>query len=280
MSAAAVSTFSIEPRLEAISFELLKEKTVLITGGSRGIGRAIALAFAEAGADVAVNYQQSAEAARRVCADARQMGTRSRCYQADVSRSEDVQRLTEQVSEDFGRIDILVNNAGITRDKSFLKMPAEMWDEVLETNLTGPVRVARAVLAGMLESGWGRIINVASIIGQTGNFGQANYAAAKGGLISFTKSLARETARKGVTVNALAPGFIETDMTKDMPHEALQSVKVATPMGRLGQARGSGGGRPVSGIPGGGLHHGPGARGQWRHVHVRRAAVESLPSCG
>ena len=235
MSVAAVSTLSIAPRLEAISFELLKEKTALITGGSRGIGRAIALALAEAGADVAVNYQQSADAARRVCAEARQLGTRSRCYQADVSRLEDVQRLTERVSEDFGRIDILVNNAGIARDKSFLKMSAVMWDEVLETNLTGPVRVARSVLPGMLESGWGRIINVASIIGQTGNFGQANYAAAKGGLISFTKSLARETARKGVTVNALAPGFIETDMTKDMPHEALQSVKVATPMGRLGR---------------------------------------------
>jgi NAD(P)-dependent dehydrogenase (short-subunit alcohol dehydrogenase family) len=143
--------------------------------------------------------------------------------------------MVEHVLDDFGHVDILVNNAGITRDKSFLKMTPEMWEEVMETNLRGPALMTRAVLPSMLESRWGRIINVASIVGQTGNFGQANYSAAKGGLIAFTKSLARETARKGVTVNAVAPGFIETDMTGGLSHDALQGVKVATPMGRLGK---------------------------------------------
>ncbi len=223
-----------EARPEIVSFDTLKERTVLVTGGSRGIGRAIALALAEAGADVAVNYQASAVSARDVCAEARHLGVRARCYQADISKSEEASRVVEEALDDFGHIDILVNNAGITRDKSFLKMSDEMWDEVLDVNLRGPVNITRAVLPGMVSAGWGRIINVASIVGQTGNFGQANYAASKGAIIAFTKTLARETARKGVTVNAVAPGFIETDMTKDMPHEALQSVKVATPVGRLG----------------------------------------------
>ena len=223
------------PRREVISFDMLKEKTALVTGGSRGIGRAIAVALAEAGADVAVNFQHSEDPAREVCLDARRLGVHSRSYRADVSREDETGAMIDRVREDFGHIDILVNNAGITRDKSFLKMTQEMWDAVLETNLTGPAHVIRGVLPGMIQAGWGRIVNVSSIVGQTGNFGQANYSAAKAGLIALTKTLARETARKGVTVNAIAPGFIETDMTKDMPHEALQSVKVATPMGRLGR---------------------------------------------
>ncbi len=223
------------PRTEVLGFDLLKERTVLVTGASRGIGRAAAMALAEAGADVAVNYCHSLDAANAACRQARSLGVRSRCYRADVAKPDEVQRMVEDVIEDFGKIDILVNNAGITRDKSLLKMSPEMWDEVIETNLRGPAFVARTVLPGMIAAGWGRIINISSIVGQTGNFGQTNYAAAKGGLIAFTKSLARETARKGVTVNAVAPGFIETDMTSDMPHEALQSVKVATPLGRLGR---------------------------------------------
>jgi 3-oxoacyl-(acyl-carrier-protein) reductase len=223
------------PRTEILGYELLKERRALVTGASRGIGRAAAIALAEVGADVAVNYCHSLDAANDVCRQARGLGVRSRCYRADVANPEDVQRMVSEVQDDFGGIDILVNNAGITRDKSFLKMTPEMWDEVIETNLSGPARVVKAVLPGMIEAGWGRIINVSSIVGQAGNFGQANYAAAKGGLIAFTKSLARETARKGITVNAVCPGFIETDMTSGLPHEAIQSVKVATPMGRLGQ---------------------------------------------
>jgi 3-oxoacyl-(acyl-carrier-protein) reductase len=220
-----------EPR----SLDVLAGKTALVTGASRGIGRAIALALADAGANVAVNYCHSADAAKGVCYHARQLGVRSRCYQADLAHANEVEFLVEQVVDDFGPIEILVNNAGITRDKSFLKMTSQMWDEVIETNLTGPANAAQAVLPLMIAGGWGRIINLSSIVGQAGNFGQANYSAAKGGLIALTKTLARETARKGVTINAIAPGFIETDMTKDMPHEALQSVKVATPVGRLGR---------------------------------------------
>lgn len=236
MSAVA-SALEVEglPKVEVSAFELLKEKTALVTGGSRGIGRAIALALAEAGADVAVNYRNSAEAAHQICATARLLGVRARAYQADISQPDQARRMAEEVCDHFGPIHILVNNAGITRDKSFVKMTDMMWDEVIHLNLSGPVHMTRAVLPGMLASGWGRVINVASIVGQTGNFGQANYAAAKGGLIAFTKTVARETARKGITVNAVAPGFIDTDMTKHLAHETLEGVKVATPMGRLGQ---------------------------------------------
>jgi 3-oxoacyl-(acyl-carrier-protein) reductase len=222
------------PHLEVISFDMLKDKTALVTGGSRGIGRAVAIALAEAGADVVVNFNHSADAAREVCSESRALGVRSRSYQCDVSRGE-TEFMVERVLDDFGSIDILVNNAGINRDKSFLKMTSDMWNDVIETNLSGPANLTRAVLPSMIESGWGRVINVSSIVGQAGNFGQANYSAAKAGLMGLTKTLARETARKGITVNAVAPGFIETDMTKDLPHEAIQSVKVATPLGRLGR---------------------------------------------
>jgi NAD(P)-dependent dehydrogenase (short-subunit alcohol dehydrogenase family) len=143
--------------------------------------------------------------------------------------------MVEIVLEEFGRIDILVNNAGITRDKSFLKMTWDMWMDVLGVNLYGLFTVTHEILGGMIDAGWGRIVNVASIIGETGGFGQANYAASKGGLIAFTKTLARETAKKGVTVNAVSPGFIETDMTRDLPEPVLQGVKATTPLGRLGR---------------------------------------------
>jgi NAD(P)-dependent dehydrogenase (short-subunit alcohol dehydrogenase family) len=143
--------------------------------------------------------------------------------------------MVQSALNEFGRVDILVNNAGISRDKSFLKMTRSIWDEVLGVNLTGPFNMTQAVLPGMVEAGWGRIINIASIVGQMGNFGQANYAVTKGGLIAFTKTLAREVARKGITVNAVAPGFIETDMTKDVPEAGLEAVKTMTPMARLGQ---------------------------------------------
>jgi 3-oxoacyl-(acyl-carrier-protein) reductase len=215
--------------------KMLQEKVILVTGGSRGIGRAIALAAAEAGAHVAINYQQSADAAWEVCELARKLGPHAETFRANVSEEEQARMMVEGVLKEFGRIDILVNNAGITRDRSFLKMTKMMWDEVMGVNLTGPFNVTQAVLPGMVEAGQGRIVNVASIVGQMGNFGQANYAVTKGGLIAFTKTLAREVARKGITVNAVAPGFIDTDMTKDIPTAALESVKAMTPIGRLGQ---------------------------------------------
>jgi 3-oxoacyl-(acyl-carrier-protein) reductase len=215
--------------------KLLAGKRALVTGGSRGIGKAAALLLAEAGATVAVNYQHSAGPAEEVCTTARDFGVDARAYQADVSQEDEAAAMIDAVNKDFGAIDILVNNAGITRDKSFLKMTKKIWDEVLDVNLNGVFHVTRIVLPSMVEAGWGRIINMASIVGQTGNFGQANYAVTKGGLIAFTMTLAREVARKGVTVNAVAPGFIETDMTKDLSEAALGAVTAMTPVGRLGK---------------------------------------------
>ncbi len=206
----------------------------LVTGAARGIGRATALALAAQGADVVVNYEKSAEAAAEVCQKAVELGVRARAYQANVSIEEEVKRMVVEIRAEMGPITILVNNAGITRDRTFLKMTRAMWDEVLGVNLNGPFTTTQAVLPGMVEAGWGRIINLASVVGLTGNFGQANYSTTKGGLIAFTMTLAREVARKGVTANAVAPGFIATDMTKDVPAAALESVKAITPMGRLG----------------------------------------------
>ena len=143
--------------------------------------------------------------------------------------------MVDAAIHDLGGIDILVNNAGITRDKSFVKMTFAMWEEVVGVNLSGVFHMTQAVLPGMIEAGWGRVINLSSIVGQTGNFGQANYAVTKGGIIALTMTLAREVARKGITVNAVAPGFIETDMTKDLPEPALEAVKTMTPVGRLGR---------------------------------------------
>ncbi len=212
----------------------LEGKVSLVTGGTRGIGRATALAMADAGADVVIDYRHSEEAANEVCELIRAKGVRCKAYQADISDEQQVQAMVEAAMKDMGPISVLVNNAGITRDKSFVKMTRGMWDEVLGVNLNGPFNITHAVLPSMIKLGWGRIINLSSIVGQTGNFGQANYAATKGGIIAFTMSLARELAKKGITVNAVAPGFIETDMTKDVPEAALEQVRQMTPMGRLG----------------------------------------------
>ena len=215
----------------------LKGKVCLVTGGSRGIGRAIVNAMADAGADVAFTYHTSAREAAEALATSLSTvkGIRCRAYQANVASGEEMQAVVKQVEADLGSITILVNNAGITRDKSFLKMTKNMWDEVMRVNLDGVFYTTQLVAQDMVGAGWGRIINISSIVGQTGNFGQANYAATKGAVISFTESLARELARKGVTVNAVAPGFIETDMVQGMPEAAVNQVKAMTPMGRLGK---------------------------------------------
>ncbi len=213
----------------------LKGKVCFITGGSRGIGRAIALAMAEAGADVALTYLANEDKAEEVCRAARARGVRSKAYRNNAASTEETERVVKQVIADFGPINILVNNAGITRDRSFLKMTRDMWDEVLRVNLDGLFNTTHAILPSMIEAGWGRILNLSSIVAQMGNFGQANYAATKGAVISFTETLARELARKNITVNAVAPGFIETDMTKDIPEAALVQVRAQTPIGRLGK---------------------------------------------
>lgn len=216
----------------------LQGKVCFVTGGSRGIGRAIVTAMAEAGADVAFTYRNSKELADEVARIVSECnGVRCRAYQADVSVANETENVVRQVISELGPISILVNNAGINRDKSFLKLTKAMWDEVMSVNLDGVFYTTQIVLQGMVGSGWGRIINISSIVGQTGNFGQVNYAATKGAIISLTESLARELARKGITVNAVAPGFIETDMVSGMPEEAVAQVKAMTPVGRLGQPK-------------------------------------------
>jgi len=214
---------------------MLIGKVALVTGGTRGIGRATAFALADAGADVVFTYQHSQSHSEEVVRLLREKGVRARGIQADSGEVDQVVRMVKEARDAFGPISILVNNAGITRDKSFLKMTREMWDAVMRVNLDGLFLVTQAVLPGMLEAGWGRIVMVSSIVGQTGNFGQANYAASKGAAIAFSMSLAREVARKGITVNAVAPGFIETDMTRDVPESTLEQVRSMTPMGRLGR---------------------------------------------
>lgn len=213
----------------------LKDKTCLVSGSSRGIGRAIALELAEAGCNIVVNYVSNKSAADEVVEAIRAKGCKSEAYQADVSKADQTDRMIDIAREKFGPIQILVNNAGITRDRSFLKLSREQWHEVLLVNLDGPFNLISKLLPSMIETGWGRIINITSIVGQIGNFGQTNYAVAKGGLIAFTKTLSREVARKGITVNAIAPGFIETDMTAVVPENALNIVKDLTPLGRLGR---------------------------------------------
>lgn len=213
----------------------LKGKVCLVTGGSRGIGKAIALALAQEGASVAVNYNSHSELAEQVCEQIGAIGARSVCCRASVADPVQVDQMIDQIITDLGPINVLVNCAGITRDKSFVKMSKEQWDEVINTNLTGPFNLCHKVVPMMLETGWGRVVNISSIVGQQGNFGQANYAAAKGGLIAFTKTLARELARKGITVNTVCPGFIETDMTKDLPEAVKQQVCALTPAGRFGK---------------------------------------------
>jgi 3-oxoacyl-(acyl-carrier-protein) reductase len=213
----------------------LAGKICFVTGGSRGIGRAIVFALADAGADVAFTYVRNKEMAEQVCEEVGKKGVRCRAYHDDAASIEETERIVKQVVAELGPISILVNNAGITRDKSFLKMTKEMWDEVIHVNLDGLFNTTHAVLPHMVDTGWGRILNLSSVVAQMGNFGQANYAASKGAVISFTETLARELAHKNITVNAIAPGFIETDMTNRLPELALAQVQAMTPVGRLGK---------------------------------------------
>jgi NAD(P)-dependent dehydrogenase (short-subunit alcohol dehydrogenase family) len=217
------------------SFSLLGKK-VFVTGGSRGIGRACALTLAAAGADVAVGSSPTgAESADAVCLEIREMGHKAKAYSFDISARGDVDTMCERVNDDLGGIDVLVNNAGVTRDGMFRKMDRGAWDTVINTNLNSVFDVTQRFIEPMAARGWGRIINISSIVGRIGNFGQTNYAAAKAGLIGFTKALAREYARKGVTVNAIAPGFVKTRMLEGVPEKALQSVLAVTPMGRFAE---------------------------------------------
>src|SRR3989440_4061013 len=207
----------------------LKGRTALVTGGSRGIGRAIALALAEEGADVAVNYVASEKAAIDVADAVKAMGRRALVAQADVGDYPDTFRMAQEILREFGHLDILVNNAGINSDKTFVKMDHASWRKVLAINLDGVFNCTKVFVDQMLRQEWGRVVNITSVIGQIGNFGQANYAASKAGVAAFTKSLAKELAGKGVTVNAVAPGFIETDMGQGIPDKVRDKVLSQSP---------------------------------------------------
>jgi NAD(P)-dependent dehydrogenase (short-subunit alcohol dehydrogenase family) len=219
---------------EVPSFSLLGKKA-FVTGSSRGIGRAIALGLAAAGADVAISCSNTGGTpAEEVCRTIRKLGRKAQFYAHNIAEETEIAAMCAEVKRDFGSIDILVNNAGINRDRTFKKLTKEAWDEVIRTDLTSVFLITKEFIDGMAERGWGRVINITSMTGEIGNFGQANYAAAKAGMIGLTKTLAREYARRGVTANAVAPGFTRTRMTEGMPDKALEAVLAATPVGRMG----------------------------------------------
>jgi 3-oxoacyl-[acyl-carrier protein] reductase len=213
----------------------LTGKTALVTGGSRGLGRAIALAFAGQGADVAINYRGNAEAAEEVSERIRGLGRTAVLVQGDTSAGREAcEAMVKAALDGLGSIDILVNNAGITRDNLLMRMDADEWNAVIGTNLSGPFWMTRAIARPMVRARAGRIINMSSAAGRMGNAGQANYAAAKAGLIGLTKTTARELASRGITCNAIAPGLIETDLTADLPEAATEALTGMTPMGYIG----------------------------------------------
>lgn len=214
----------------------LTGRTALVTGASRGIGRAIALALAEEGADVAVNYVSSEAPAKQVVEQIQKTGRRAVLAQSDVADYPDTFRMAQEVLKEFGHLDILINNAGINSDKTFVKMDHASWRRVLAINLDGVFNCTKVFVDQMIKQGWGRVVNITSVIGQIGNFGQANYAASKAGVAAFTKSLAKELASKGITVNAVAPGFTETDMVDALPEKVRSKLLDQIPMRRFGKS--------------------------------------------
>lgn len=213
----------------------LKGKTAVVTGGSRGIGRAICLELARLGANVVVNYSGSEQAAREVVTEIEGLGAQGIAVQANVAQVEQVEALMKQAIETYGSIDILVNNAGITRDNLLMRMKETEWDDVIDTNLKGVFLCTKAVTRQMMKQRSGRIINISSIVGVSGNAGQANYVAAKAGVIGLTKTVAQELASRNVLVNAIAPGFITTEMTDALPEELKQTMLKQIPLAKLGQ---------------------------------------------
>ncbi|WP_166238048.1 3-oxoacyl-[acyl-carrier-protein] reductase [Paenibacillus turpanensis] len=214
---------------------MLTGKVALVTGASRGIGRAIAIALAEAGADVAVNYAGSEAAAQETAARIEALGRRAMTVKADVGSADQVEEMVKAVIDRFERVDILVNNAGITRDNLIMRMKEEEFDAVINTNLKGVFNCVKAVTRPMMKQRSGRIINISSVVGVLGNPGQANYVAAKAGVIGMTKAAARELASRGITVNCVAPGFIETEMTDKLSEENRTAMMGQIPLARFGQ---------------------------------------------
>lgn len=215
----------------------MSQRRVLITGSSRGLGRAMALAFAERGDQVAVHYVSSEAPAQAVAHEIETAGSKAQVFAADVASPDACAGLIKEVISSFGGLDILVNNAGITRDTLALRMKEDDWQSVIDTNLSAAFYLSKAALRGMLREGWGRIVNISSVVGVMGNVGQANYVSAKAGLLGLTKALAKEYGSKGITVNAVAPGFIESDMTASLPEELKTSYLQQIPAGRFGTAQ-------------------------------------------
>lgn len=211
------------------------KQTAIVTGGSRGIGRAVAMRLAKDGMNLVINYRGNSAAAEETERLCRELGAEVLLVQGDVSRAEDCEKLAAQAKEAFGRVDVLVNNAGITRDGLLARMTEEDFRAVLDVNLVGPWNMMKAVNRIMMKQRYGRIVNLSSVTGLMGNMGQTNYAAAKAGILGMTKSYAREVASRGITVNAVAPGFIDTDMTEAMPEGAKDKIITGIPMGRTGK---------------------------------------------
>ena len=213
----------------------LTGRSALVTGGSRGIGRAIVMRLATQGADVAFTYRGNVAAAAETASAVEALGRRALAVQADASQADAADAVVKAVLEAFGKIDILVNNAGITRDDLIMRMSVDAWREVLETNLSGAFFMIKAVTRPMLKARGGRIINITSVSGQAGQMGQANYSAAKAGLIGLTKATARELASRSITVNAVAPGIVLTELTQDLPDALKDEITARTPLGRFGE---------------------------------------------
>ncbi|MGD9678646.1 MAG: 3-oxoacyl-[acyl-carrier-protein] reductase [Vulcanibacillus sp.] len=216
---------------------MLNSKVAVVTGASRGIGREIVLTLAKAGANVVINYMGNKDLAEEVAVEVRQMGRDALVIKADVSNSEEVENLVSKTLEYFGKIDILVNNAGITRDNLIIRMKEDDWDKVIDTNLKSVFLTSKAISKIMIKQREGKIINISSVVATLGNAGQANYVAAKAGVIGLTKTLARELAPRGINVNAVAPGFIQTDMTANLSDIIKDKLLEQIPLGRLGQAK-------------------------------------------
>jgi 3-oxoacyl-[acyl-carrier protein] reductase len=210
-------------------------RVALVTGGGRGIGRAIALRLAKEGARVAISYRSNDAAAEETAERVRRLGAECETFRGDVALAGDVEALMKGINEVFGAVEILINNAGTRQDNILLRMKDEEFDEVLATNLKGMYLCTRAVLRGMVRARWGRIVNVSSVVGIVGNAGQANYAASKAGMIGFAKSVAREVANRNITVNAVAPGYVETELTGGLPENIKEQILNQVPMSRFGE---------------------------------------------
>lgn len=222
---------------ELATHKILQDRVVLVTGGSRGIGAEIAKELAAQGATVAINYVSNADRAQEVVREIESYNAKVTAVQGDVANPEAMKKVYEEVMETYGKIDILINNAGITRDAKFVNMTEEQWNQVITTNMNSIFHLTKLVLPNMIEQNYGRIVNISSIIGQAGGFGQTNYSAAKAGMIGFTKSLALEVARYNITVNCVCPGYTFTDMVAAVPEKVQEKIIAKIPLGRFGTPR-------------------------------------------